>query len=189
MNNWMTTLTKEASVLAERALTRNLIGVALFDVRGAIVENTYNPRQATMTSVNAFYRCTGYGTELKTRSLETGIKVVCSRRAIEPSSVSTDINAAPVVARWTDYSKLHPPRLADGTHRIAVLREKIIKPLELQLEVLGKLLADAVEINSPGSVTSLTARRGRLQRQLDHESLWLAYLYDEGKITIFITWL
>lgn len=173
-------MTKGAFHAMEVSLKRNLIGVVLFDIRTHLVHNSYNQRKATPTSINAFYRATGYGTQLQTKSLDTAIHIMCHRECVDPSTVSTDVHDEPHVVRWTEFAVSHPPHLMDGTHRLGVLDAKVVQPLQDEAEEVNKHIVWAEKEGKQDVVDKLKQRLVNLQARIDKDALWLAMLFDQG---------
>lgn len=179
-NEMLAAINKEGAEGVEQALKRHFLGIALFDIRTPMVENRYNTRVPTTTAINLLYRSTGYGTDLQTHNIETALKITCSRQSIDPSSLTTDMNAVPKPAVWTSHAKAHPPVVADGHHRIGLLRDKVVEPLEKDLDIVRKHIGEAEKGNYSGALEKLCKKKKEVENRIKRDCLWLAKLYDKG---------
>lgn len=145
------------------------------------MENQYNSRIPSTTALNSFYRSTGYGTDLRTQSLDTAIRIACSPRSIILSSLTTDINATPKVAQWTERAKTDPPVLLDGHHRVGVLRKKVLSVLEAELAMTKDYMVYAEKQNYPEALIELTEKKDQLMSCIARNCIWMALVYNKGK--------
>lgn len=174
-------LSKESMQEIEQSISAHFLGLILLDVRVPLVENYYNPRVPSAAAINSFFHSTGYGTDLQSNSLETAIKVSCSKKSIHPSSITTDLSIPPTQpVIWTKHAKNHPVYIIDGHHRIAVKRRKILKPLEDQLRLVGTYIAEAQKEDYSQLINDLYEQQRHLESCIAKECLWMALLYDKG---------